>query len=431
MGWESNQGGEVVIVGAGLAGLSCAAQLEKLKIKYTILEAGTRIGGRATSDNVDGYTVDIGFQVYAESYPEGRRLLDYNQLEFQSFYSGIYVQNGPDRADRKLISDPRRYPDAISELIRQRLVTTSDLWTLLSVGSKLIYPSGRRRVKEERLADLLGAVEDTTFVGDVLVPFLQAVFLEDVLDTKLDTALFVLKSFLTGNVSVPLRGMSAISEQIARRLSGEIRLNSRVLSISEKKVTLEDGTSISGDAVIVATDASSANSLLGWPPSQPGRSVGYFYFRAEERPLDHAAVFTPGTRFGPILTVATISDVAPSYSPDNSHLISVSCTANSADNLHHLPTEAVYRELLELFGPSVAEWEEVAAGVIPNALPTEFGSSLLTTPDPKLGASIFVCGDYTETPSINGALYSGRRAAVAVADLLLSGKRHFEPLVGG
>ena len=60
---------DVIIVGAGLAGLSCARRLMAAGIPFVILEADRRIGGRIKTDRVDGFLLDHGFQVLQTAYP--------------------------------------------------------------------------------------------------------------------------------------------------------------------------------------------------------------------------------------------------------------------------------------------------------------------------------------------------------------------------
>ncbi len=61
---------EVVIIGAGLAGLSCALSLEAAGLSVTLLEASDAPGGRVRTDLVDGFRLDRGFQVMLTAYPE-------------------------------------------------------------------------------------------------------------------------------------------------------------------------------------------------------------------------------------------------------------------------------------------------------------------------------------------------------------------------
>ena len=63
----------VIIVGAGLAGLTCARVLAESGAAVTLFEASDGVGGRVRTDTVDGFLLDRGFQVYFTAYPISRR----------------------------------------------------------------------------------------------------------------------------------------------------------------------------------------------------------------------------------------------------------------------------------------------------------------------------------------------------------------------
>src|SRR5215813_7584099 len=79
---------EVLIVGAGLAGLACARHLADSGIALEVIEASDGIGGRVRTDQVDGFLLDRGFQVLLTAYPEAQRTLDYHALDLKKFAPG-------------------------------------------------------------------------------------------------------------------------------------------------------------------------------------------------------------------------------------------------------------------------------------------------------------------------------------------------------
>ena len=105
---------EVAIIGAGLAGLACAIELQKNKIDFQIFEASDGVGGRVRSDVVDGFILDRGFQLYNPSYAEGKRLLDYQGLDLKPFTPGVAIRDGK---RLRLVVDPFR-----SKVFRFRLL---------------------------------------------------------------------------------------------------------------------------------------------------------------------------------------------------------------------------------------------------------------------------------------------------------------------
>src|SRR5438270_7408292 len=98
---------DVMIVGAGLAGLACARRLREIGISVLILEATDGIGGRVRTDTLDGFRLDRGFQVLLTAYPEAQRTLDSGPLDLRPFYPGALIRY---RGKFHRLADPRKRP---------------------------------------------------------------------------------------------------------------------------------------------------------------------------------------------------------------------------------------------------------------------------------------------------------------------------------
>jgi phytoene dehydrogenase-like protein len=79
---------DVVVVGAGLAGLAAAVRLQEAGVEAIVVEASDGVGGRVRTDVVDGFRLDRGFQLLNPAYPEAQALLDLDALDLQPFTPG-------------------------------------------------------------------------------------------------------------------------------------------------------------------------------------------------------------------------------------------------------------------------------------------------------------------------------------------------------
>ena len=141
---------QALVVGAGVAGLSCGLRLQKAGIPFTILESSDGPGGRVRSDILDGFTLDRGFQIFLTSYPEAQELLDYSALQLKPFYAGAMVQyNGKFHK----VADPLRHPlDGVTSLFNPAG----------TVGDKVNVGAFRFKSELGSLEDLLQRDETTT-----------------------------------------------------------------------------------------------------------------------------------------------------------------------------------------------------------------------------------------------------------------------------
>ncbi|MEY3582712.1 MAG: hypothetical protein RLZ02_1665 [Actinomycetota bacterium] len=400
---------DVVIVGAGLAGLSAAREIQRHGHSVIVLESSDAVGGRVRTDIVDGFQLDRGFQVMLTAYPELQTQVDMRALDPRPFDPGALVwRNGKGHA----VSDPFRKP--------QTLATTA-FAPIGSVFDKARIVVLRARVMRRKPAALLGGQDVSTdvalrafgFSTKIINRFFRPLFGGIQLDPHLATSrrMFdvIFRSLSEGQSVLPSRGMHALPLQMASRLSeGTIHLNTRVSTVDGANVTLASGESITARAVVVATDGPTASSLLGIPVVE-SRKVGCVYFSADAPPTKEKYVVLDGTGNGPVLNVAVISNVAPSYAPADKHLIVAALPGVTDGDL-----EAMSRkQLRSWWGPQVDDWKHLRTYII------EHGGPVQKPPfSPRqrvdLGNGLFVCGDHRDTGSIQGAMFSGRRCGEAV-----------------
>ncbi|MGK2954633.1 MAG: NAD(P)/FAD-dependent oxidoreductase [Solirubrobacterales bacterium] len=418
----SEVGPPVLVVGAGLAGLKCASELESHGIKAEILEASDGIGGRARTDQVDGFSLDRGFQVLLKDYPEAIRTFDYEALNLGSFVPGAMIRvNG----SFSRFGDPLRMPRSAIGSAASPAGTIADKWRLFRMKRDLLETDPQEIIRRPEMTSI-ESLQQRGFTTEMIEyffrPFFGGVFIDPDLTTSSRLMEIFMRCFSSGDAAIPASGMGELARQLADRIDpASIRLGTPVASIEEKAVVLGDGSRIEASAVVVATDERSASELCGLPEPTGRRVTKCIYFDAPETKIAGSWLVLSPIQDGPINELAIPSSVATGYAPDGRSLVAVSVIGSETDrvDLH----EAVVNELGEWFGQeTVAEWNHLRTYTIEAALPAFDPGRHQPEGNPlQLGSGIYLCGDHRETPSIQGALVSGRKAADAVTSALGAG----------
>ena len=418
---------DVVIVGAGLAGLAAARQASIYGADVRVLEASDAVGGRVRSDHVDGFTLDRGFQLYNPAYPEAARVLDHDALELAPLVRGMDIV-GTGRHGRSVIrlGDPRSPRTWHTSALSRRAGTIRGKASFAAYARQAAKLRGHEfdeRPDEPAQVALARAGLDATLIDEVVRPFLTGVFLEPHLMTSRRFMDVVLASFVKGTPSLPRAGMQAIPEQLHRSLpEGCVCLASPVHAIAADHVETTDGR-IDADVVILATDAPHAAELLagaewsGNAISTAGNSVTTWYHAVREADLSEPLAAGRGVltvdaqRRGPVINTVPLTYAVPEYAPPGWVLISSS--ALGADTVDDA---AVRQHLSYLYDCDTSRWDLVAHYAIGYALPSMRGP--LTVAGSAPDGPILLAGDYRATASIQGAMVSGRRAADTALDRL-------------
>ncbi len=403
---------DVIIIGAGMTGLSAAAYLKRAGKKVLVLEAADKVGGRIRTEKIDGFILDCGFQILLTEYPEAKELLNYERLKLKKFLPGAYVYNGSPVF--KIIADPGRLPKKMFSTLFSGIGSLSDKVKILSLKSRL---------KKMAIAEIFGQQELTTaealkqygfsngFIEQFIRPFFAGVFLENELSTSRRMFDFCFKMFCEGFAAIPEHGMEAIPKQLSYELNDtELRLNSTVAKIAKGVVTLENGYEFSATDIIVACDPMGSISGLD------DRKIQYcsgttFYYKYSHSPLDEQLLMVNAIPGKLINHLAVITDISSNYSYTSDALISVN-VVNDKGLADDILAREVKKELKEWFGPSASYWELIKMYKISKALPTqETVSDTLNEAEVKLSNGLYQLGDFALNSSINGAMSAGRQIA--------------------
>ena len=381
---------KVIVVGAGLAGLSAAITLQNEGVTVTVLESSDRAGGRVTSDEIDGFICDRGFQLINANYPEVKKLRLIKEIDFISASSVIEVA----RDDKRIrIGDPR---DALFSVFNSETGSILEKFRLLKY---LLRPRPAVSVGEELKNNGLGKTYER-----VLRPFLTGVFLADPLRVSSTYGRTAIKHFVSGNSGLPVNGVKVFSEALAARVK-DIRLGVQVNSIKKNIVRTSKGK-FEADAIIVATDATTAAQLLDLTDVPQLVGCTTWYHSTKDCPTSSKSLIIDSQNRGPVINTLVISNMMPSYAPAGKHLISSTSILPTTES-------EIRRHLAVLYATDTRKWKLVAKYDLPSALPLSGVENALVS-SAHVKDSIYVAGDYMSAPSQNGALLSGRLAALSV-----------------
>ncbi len=408
---------DAIIIGAGLSGLAAAHVLEQAGIDYLLVEASDRPGGRMKTDLLDGFQLDRGFHVFLTAYPELSRFVDCKALELFPFYKGALVWDGQTFGK---LADPFRHPVDALKAMPGGLGTWKDKFLVAKLRQSLRRQEDPGAFGEDipTLQYLQAYGFSEAMIDGFFKPFFGGIFLEDGLQTPSRVFRFLFRVFARGQATLPARGIESVPAQMAKGLPAwRIRLNTRVERISFPSISLSTGETCAARTLILATDARDAETLIpGLPVPSAFNQTTCLYFACDEPPVDTPILLLNGAPGKCVNHLAVPSLVAPGYAPRGRHLVSVS-TLSAEDPATLLPRAMA--ELKAMFGTRVDTWQFLRHYAIPRALPGFTTTGWAMEPHAvRVAEGVYRCGDYMASPSVNGALASGRQAAEAVLERL-------------
>ena len=433
---------DVIVVGGGLAGLVSATRLAEDGTDVTLVERRPTVGGRVRTREVDGFTLDRGFQVLFTSYPAVARELDTDALDLRAFSPGATICRPGSRA---VLSDPLREPTAAVESALNHEVPFSDkLRTLalrhdLSKRDESSFFAGSDTSIREYLSDW-GFSDD--YIEHFVEPFYGGITLDRSLSSSKQVFEYTFRAMGRGSIAVPADGMAAIGDQLAARARTagvDIRTSEDVEEVdvgsggrfslgsggpaNGARVELLDGETLDAHAVVVATNPLEARTLTGVEsvPETGVPNVTAWYtlpdgieFGTGKRILLNAANESPNA-------VVPMSEVAPEYAPADRVLLGATFLGEDALDREETDLRDDTREALSAWFPErgFEGLETVAVDRIPFAQfaqPPGVHATLPDADDPE--GPVVLAGEYTEWSAIQGAMKSGTRAAAVARNYL-------------
>ncbi len=401
---------DVVVVGAGLAGLRCAQVLSSAGRDVVVLEASDGVGGRIRTDRIDGFLVDRGFQLLNPAYPAVRRWVDVDALGLQPFGAGVAART---ETGLDVLGHPLRNPALIPSTLRVTGRRPQEVAALARWAAPLLRPRPGRDLVDvlERRADVdrrtaLDRAGVDGLLRRVVDRFFAGVLLEDDGSTADRFALLLTWMFVRGVPALPRDGMAALPAQLAAPLGDRIRLGQPVRRVTGTSVETDYDTWAAGH-VVVATGAPEAAGLTGVPVPATKGVVTVWWATPDAPDTDLLHVDARATPSGPLVNTAVVSRAAPSYAPPGRNLVQGSALSQDGGD-----TDEMRRHAGDLLGLDPAGWEVVARHEVPHALPAQ--PVPFSTTRPVRHGDVVVCGDHRDTGSIQGALVSGQRAAEAL-----------------
>jgi phytoene dehydrogenase-like protein len=402
---------EVLVVGAGLAGLSAATRLATAGRDVHVVDAAGHAGGRLATERIDGFLVDRGFQVLNTGYPRVADL-DLAALDLGWFWTGAVVRVGG-RTHR--VVDPRRHPSATWDTVRAPLGPLPRKAAIAAFSARAGYEPVRRLLAApERSAEeaLRAAGVGEPALERFFRPFLAGVLLESRLETSSRYLDLIWRSFVRGRVGLPAAGMQSIGEQLAARLDpDQLHLGVRVDRVDGGSVCTSAGTT-TADAVVVATDPDTAATLIPAVEAAAPRQVTTHLHVLPASPWTEPLIVL-GTPDGLLVNSVVVSDAQPTYSPDGRALV-------ASSTLRPTSEREVRNEVARAHGVAAADLDHLTSVTVTGAQPAATPPLQHRRPV-DLGGGLFVCGDHRDTPSIQGAMASGARTARAVLRRLTPG----------
>lgn len=441
------RGKHVLIIGGGFAGITAATRLHARGAQVTLFDDRTSLGGRARSDDLDGWTIDIGAQLIATSYVRTLTMLRNGD---GAHSSGLRQMPGRD----VFLRDGKAYPinfGSLRSLLSFGAISSADkvrlgvhLVPLLARHRDALRVDGAsipRSLDETAAGDFMRRVVSADASAALVEPVAAAFCGARADEVSLAFYLTLGRYGSDGQVLAPGAGWSALLERTLRgvQLKSAARVENLDYATDRVLVRTSSGESWEGDAAVLATDAPAAARLLdpmlgdSVPLTDWLRSVRY---RATFTVAATTGNRLPREAFGvlphndgriPVSALAVHGAKAEPSSQPEGDVVLAWPTPDAADRLASRAASDIAAEMvpaIEMLIPAargqvghVRVYRHEAGTPVPNpgfAADRAKGRALAR----DIGPPIALAGDYLTMPLLEGAVASGYAAAQHIEERL-------------
>lgn len=402
---------DVIVIGGGFSGLSAAYYLQRKGLSVKVLEVSSQVGGRARSDQFNGFTLDRGVHFYHHSTTELAKIINLNELFLKNTYPGYLLRY---QGTFNLFTNPiYQTIDTVSTALAKN-ATFTDKFRLFGLYVKLKTLSYSKLVKETE-SSTFEYLSKNGFSKKLIDSFFRPLIAANIFDYNLQSSSrfskIYLKSLFQDHVALPKEGIGKIGANIADKLlSGTICFKTKVKKISENVVELVNGEFMEAKFIVVATNAIDTNCIIGEKvvPAECTH-VSTLYFSTDKAPLSKPVVILNGDEDNLVNHVFVPSLLHPEYAPAGKHLIAVNVVKQHDLDDEELVVKCL-TELSEWFGLKVMDWEHLKTYHIKYAMPFK---PILDEVNfyKKVSDAVYVCGDSLSVGTMESALRSGRETA--------------------
>ena len=398
-----NKKTDIVIIGAGIAGLACAMKLKKNNKNFIIIEQSDRVGGRVGSVKENEHIFDLGFQVYNTQYHEANSLLNLEELKLKVFKPGASIYNG---REFEILSDPFREPSTIFETFFSGMTTFKDKIKILTLKRAL----SSYRISEDQSEDVTTLKYlklygfSNKIINGFFKPFFSGIFLEKELETSSKFFKIVFSNFNKGYAAVPENGMQEIPDQMVKNLNHDnLLVGKKVIEAKNpERIVLENNEIIEAEYMVLT---GGSNSLVNNHKVE-FNSVRTFYFSSLVK-VKYSSYINLFPYDDLINNIAILSSISKNYSPEGKTLFSI--TIIESDLAESKIIDTIQNKLSMFYGNEKSNYIFMKEINIKEAtIKQKTGYFDLKIEDRK---NILFAGDYTTYGSIEGAVVSGIKTA--------------------